>query len=106
MSTRARGTGLPKRGLPAALKALRQLEKNDVRLTEEATQEQKDLVFAARATIVEVMLRPSRWSQMRLHAAASIIDEVCGKLTDKVDVKGQQTVEVVINQNVTKGPQL
>jgi hypothetical protein len=41
---------------------------------------------------------------MRLHAAAMIIDEVCGKLSEKVDLKAETTVEVVINQSEKKEP--
>lgn len=86
------------KGLGAAVKALKALEKNDLRLREDATPEERQLVFEARKTIIEVMMKPRRYSQMRLAAAAQIIDEVCGKLTDKVDLKSQQNVEVVIHE--------
>lgn len=92
------------RSLPRALQALKKLEAVDVRLSENATPEQRELVFAARATILEVMLKPKRYSQMRLAAAAAIIDEVCGKLTDKLNVDGHQSIEVVIHEGSKKDP--
>ena len=98
------GSNLPKRGLPAAVAALRKLEKVDARLPEEATPEQRQLVYEARKTILEVMMKPRRWSQMRLAAAAMVIDEVCGKMTQKTEESGTKTVNVVIRQGRQTDP--
>lgn len=88
-----------RRGLEGAIKALKKLEANDTRLREDATEEERHLVFEARKTILQVMMKPTRWSQMRLHAAAMIIDEVCGKLAEKLDAKLDTKVEVIVHQD-------
>lgn len=89
---------MARKGLEGAIKALKKLEENDLRLRKDATDEERALVFEARKTILTVMMKPTRWSQMRLHAAEMIINEVCGKLSDKLDMKAESKVEVVIHQ--------
>lgn len=84
-------------GYGPALAALKKLEGHDLRLALDASPEAKHLVFEARKTILDVMLKPKRWSSQRLTAANAIIEEVCGKLAQKVDQKvdGSLTVEIV-----------
>lgn len=91
------------RGLRGALKALKRIE-DDQRLDPKASNERKFVVEECRRVIAEVMEHPKRYSQARLSAAAMLLDEMCGKQTQKTEESGEKTVNVVIRQGRNTEP--
>lgn len=84
-----------KGGLKQAMDALHRLDELKFRLPEGASDAEVKLASQARQAIIEVMLRPTRHAGHKLSAAVRILDEMCGKIEDKLKIDEHKvTVEV------------
>lgn len=86
-----------------AIDALRRLDDLKFRLPEGASTAEQYLAFEARKAIIDVMLKPKRYSQMRLAAAIQVLNEMCGKIEDRMRLDEHQVI-VEIKQNPKKDP--
>jgi len=78
-----------------ALDALKRLDTIKYRLPPGCDDAEVELASQSRQTIYDVMMNPRRHAQVRLGAAVRLLDEMCGKLEDRLKLEdGKVIVEI------------
>jgi len=68
------------------------------------SEEEKALLAEARQTLLDIMRKPGRYAQQRIVAAKHFIEEIAGKVPDKLDAAVQSTIVEVVKSSQSSIP--